>query len=242
MWQTERDRTRQRENRRLPARIRGTISRTTDAGAASMILIGQYDSPFVRRVGVALMLHGMPFEHRPWSVFGDRERIAAYNPLLRVPTLVLDDGEVLIESTVILDHLDEQAGTERLIPDSGPARRTVLKQAALATGLADKAVSLFYERALHRTVSDVWVERCEAQMQGVLDVLDAAWASRPGPFWLGAGISHADIALACAARFTREAHPGFSIAGRWPAVTALATRCEAMPPFQIISQAFNPPS
>ena len=54
-----------------------------------MILIGQFDSPFVRRVGVALTLYGMAFEHRPWSVFGDAEAIAAYNPLRRVPTLVL---------------------------------------------------------------------------------------------------------------------------------------------------------
>ena len=71
-----------------------------------MILIGQYDFPFVRRVGIALTLYGLPFEHRPWSVFGDADKIRAYNPLVRVPTLVLDDGEVLIESHIILDYLD----------------------------------------------------------------------------------------------------------------------------------------
>ena len=71
-----------------------------------MILIGQYDSPFVRRVGIALTLYGLPFEHRPWSTFGDAEKIRPYNPLIRVPTLVLDDGEVLIESHIILDYLD----------------------------------------------------------------------------------------------------------------------------------------
>ena len=63
-----------------------------------MFLIGQYDSPFVRRVAIALRLYGIPFEHRPWSTFGDAETIAPYNPLRRVPTLVLDDGEALIES------------------------------------------------------------------------------------------------------------------------------------------------
>ena len=60
-----------------------------------MILIGQYDSPFVRRVGIALTLYGMPFEHRPWSTFGEADKIRPYNPLTRVPTLVLDNGEVL---------------------------------------------------------------------------------------------------------------------------------------------------
>ena len=62
----------------------------------SVILIGQYDSPFVRRVAIAMRLYGMPFEHRPWSVFGDAEKIAAYNPLMRVPTLVLNTGEALV--------------------------------------------------------------------------------------------------------------------------------------------------
>ena len=75
-----------------------------------MILIGQYDSPFVRRVAIAMRLYELPFEHRPWSTFGDGDKIAAYNPLRRVPTLVLASGEVLMESTAILDYLDEWVG------------------------------------------------------------------------------------------------------------------------------------
>src|SRR3954454_6409739 len=111
-----------------------------------MILIGQFDSPFVRRVGIALHLYDLPFEHRPWSTFGDADKIARYNPLRRVPTLVLDDGEVLIESTAILDHLDETVGPARaMIPENGPHRREALKLCAVATGLGDKAVSLGYE-------------------------------------------------------------------------------------------------
>ena len=62
-----------------------------------MFLIGQYDSPFVRRVAIALRLYDLPFEHRPWSTFGDADKIAPYNPLRRVPTLVLDSGEALID-------------------------------------------------------------------------------------------------------------------------------------------------
>ena len=100
-----------------------------------MILIGQFDSPFVRRVGIALRLYDLPFEHRPWSTFGDADKIAPYNPLRRVPTLVLDDGEVLIESTAILDHLDETVGPSRaMIAENGPRRREALKVRALATG------------------------------------------------------------------------------------------------------------
>src|SRR5689334_1749737 len=122
-----------------------------------MILIGQYDSPFVRRVAIAMRLYGVTFEHRPWSTFGDGDKLAPFNPLRRVPTLVLDSGEVLIESFVILDHLDELVGPAKaMIAANGEARRKALKVAALATGLADKAVSMFYERALHRETSDVW--------------------------------------------------------------------------------------
>jgi glutathione S-transferase len=78
-----------------------------------MILIGQYDSPFVRRVAIAMRLYGLGFEHRSWSTFGEGDEIAAFNPLRRVPTLVLDDGEALIESTAILDYLDEIAGADK---------------------------------------------------------------------------------------------------------------------------------
>jgi hypothetical protein len=135
-----------------------------------MILIGQYDSPFVRRVAIALRLYGVPFEHRPWSTFGDGEKIAAYNPLRRVPTLVLDGGEALIESTAILDYLDEVAGPDKaMIAARGPERRRGLKICALASGLGDKGVSLLYERVLRKDQSKIWVERCQAQISSVLD-------------------------------------------------------------------------
>src|ERR1700733_3821370 len=131
-----------------------------------MFLIGQYDSPFVRRVAIALRLYGLSFEHWPWSTFGDADKIAPYNPLRRVPTLVCDDGEALIESTAILDYLDELVGPEKaLIAARGPERPPGLRICALATGLGDKAVSLLYERVLRGDYqSKIWVERCEAQI------------------------------------------------------------------------------
>jgi len=164
-----------------------------------VILIGQYDSPFVRRVAIAMRLYGLGYEHRTWSTFGDADKLATFNPLRRVPTLALDDGEVLIESFVILDYLDELVGPSKaLIARSGEARRKALKVCALATGLADKAVSLLYERILHKETSDVWVARCRAQVSGVLDALEKDRAARKTPYWFGETINHADIAVACA--------------------------------------------
>lgn len=207
-----------------------------------MFLIGQYDSPFVRRVAIALKLYGLAFEHKPWSTFGDADQIAPYNPLRRVPTLVLDDDEALIESTIILDYLDELVGPEKaMLPSSGAERRRHLRICALATGLGDKAVSLLYERVLRKEQLALWVQRCEAQIADVLQALEAERARVTTPYWLGTRIGHADVAVACVVRFTREAHPLLFDAGRYPALSAHAERCEALPPFREIVQPLAPP-
>jgi glutathione S-transferase len=207
-----------------------------------MILIGQFDSPFVRRVGIAMRVYDIAFEHRPWSTFGDATKIAAYNPLLRVPTLILDDGEVLVDSVTILDHLDEVVGPSKsLIPDSGAARRQVGRVCALGTGLADKAVSLVYELVLHPAVSQRWVDRCVQQITAALTALDTDRAGRTARFWFGDAISHADIAVACAVRFLTEAHASLFVLPRWSALASHAARCEALEPFQAIAQTFSSP-
>ena len=208
-----------------------------------MILIGQYDSSFVRRVGIALRLYELPFEHRPWSTFGDADQIRPFNPLTRVPTLVLDDGDVVIESHLILDHLDSLMPEERrMFPTMEPARRRALKVAALATGLADKAVSLFYERRLHAEASDLWVARCRAQLSGALAALEADRAGRPTPYWFGERIGHADIAVTCALRHMTDSHPDLFALADYPALSAQAERCEALPVFREIQQEFIAPA
>jgi glutathione S-transferase len=208
-----------------------------------MILIGQYDSPFVRRVAIALRLYGIPFEHLPWSTFGDAENLAIHNPLRRVPTLVLDDGEALIESAMMLDYLDEVVGPSKaLIAARGPERRAALKIIALATGLADKAVSLLYERVLRSERSESWTNRCKIQVAGALDALEADRARGTTEYWFGETIGHADIAVACVLRFVREAHPDLIDERRLPALSAHAARCEALAPFQEIVQPLIPPS
>src|SRR5258708_8642889 len=170
-----------------------------------MILIGQYDSPFVRRVAIALRLYELPFEHQPWSTFGDADKIAPYNPLRRVPTLALHSGEVVIESTAILDYLDEWVGPGKaMIAARGPDRRHALKICALATGFADKAVSLLYERVLRKKGSKIWVERCEAQIGGVLAGLEKERGGAPPPDWFGAQIRRARIPIPFVRRLPRE--------------------------------------
>jgi glutathione S-transferase len=209
-----------------------------------MILIGQYDSPFVRRVGITLRHYGRPFEHRPWSVFGDSEKIRPINPLVRVPTLVLDDGMALMDSHSMIDFLDGGAPAAlRLSPVGEPERRQVLRVAALAMGAAEKAVSLFYETRLHSEPARVWVERCVGQMSGALDRLEAecGWGEAD-EHWFGSALSHADIAVTVSLRFIGEAHANLGLRGRWPRLEAGAARLETRGIFQEICQPFIPPA
>ena len=208
-----------------------------------MILIGQYDSPFVRRVGVALRLYDIAFEQWPWSTFGDADRLRPYNPLTRVPTLVLDDGEVLIDSHIIIDHLDSLVPAERrLFPVAEPARRKALKVATLATGMSDKAVSLFYEKRLHTEISDAWAKRCRMQIDAVLSVLEADRAAHTTAYWFGEDIGHADIAVAAGLGFIVEAHPGLMDMANYPALDRHRRRLESLPVFKDIYQAFIAPA
>jgi glutathione S-transferase len=198
-----------------------------------MQLIGRYTSPFVRRVGVSLNLLGIPFEHKPISVMTDRERIAEFTPLVRVPVLVLDDGEVLIDSAAILDHLDEIAGPERaLVPPSGASRREVLRLTAMATGIMDKAVAGYYERTrrppekFHQPIAD----QVDAQVAGGFKALDEA-ASRRKPYLTGEWLTQADVSTVCAFDFVRGIKADLVEPGLYPNLEGLSALCEALPAF-----------
>ena len=203
----------------------------------TLTLIGQYDSPFVRRVAVALRHYRLEYHHEPWSVWRDAEQVARFNPLRRVPTLVWD-GEGLVESAAILDALDDLVGPDRaLLPRTGAVRRRGMRVCALATGFADKAVSLFYEGLLHKEQqSDTWVNRCRTQVEATLDVLEADRAASPTEYWLGERLSHADIAVTCAVRFVREAHADVFDLDRWSHVAALARRIEELDELRAVVQ------
>jgi glutathione S-transferase len=194
-----------------------------------MILVGQYDSPYVRRVAVSLGVLGFPYEHDMRSVFSDFDAMREVNPLGRIPSLVLDDGEVLIDSVAILDWLDQTVGPARaLVPSSGPERRRVLKRIALATGAIDKTGAAVYERLIRPAALrwPEWIERCVTQGVGAI----AAVAAEPWP--ADAPLDQAQITTACMLRYVQLADPSILPTGRFPALDALGTRCEALPAFQ----------
>jgi len=207
-----------------------------------MKLIGQYDSPFVRRVGITLTLYGIAFEHLPWSTFGDADKIAPYNPLRRVPVLVFDDGISVMDSGAIVTLLDEMAGNDAVLARTGVDFRAMLRWCALAAGAADKGVSLVYEKTF-RDGLPMWVDRCRAQVIDTLDLLDRERAAA-GDWFGGPSMSHADLLTATVFRFISEALAGQFDLARWPALVAHSEACEAMPAFQAIQQpyALTPPA
>lgn len=207
-----------------------------------MQLIGQYDSPFVRRVGIALVRYGFAFEHLPYSTFGDGDRFRHRNPLRRVPTLVLDEQEALMGSDAILDHLDETFGRERaLIASSGPERRGDLRICALATGISEKAVSFFYARLFAPSLQPAFVKRSETQLRDGLAALDEACRRRGGQWWFGEEPGHADIAVACTTRHLTEAYPDLFATTEHPHLREHCERAERRKEFQTVAQPFVAP-
>jgi glutathione S-transferase len=213
---------------------------------ALMLLIGMFDSPFVRRVAVTLKLLGLPFEHGNWSVGRDFDRIREHNPLGRVPTLVLAGGEALFESAAILDHLDEQVGPARaLLPVSGPERRQALNLMAMATGAAEKGVLQVYEGVFRPPEKrhEPWLQRLRLQMNAALAAIDRHVAARGASQWLvGGRLTQADITAACAFTFLDDTLRLASQGQSFPSLAALAARCEDLPAFRETRTPFFTPT
>ncbi len=199
-----------------------------------MILTGQYDSPFVRRVAVSLNCYRIGFDRRVLSVFTGFEAVLALNPLGKVPILELDDGERLVDSHVILDYLDEQVRPEdRLVPGDGPERRAVLGIDAIALGLAEK----LYERGFEFARRDAnkrderIVRRVERQMRSALDWLEQRASVRLLSGFFSSNLSRADVTCAIAVTYMFEKHREMVDPDRWPLLLAHCQRREALPEF-----------
>jgi glutathione S-transferase len=208
-----------------------------------MILIGMFDSPFVRRVAVSMKLLEIKFEHKNLSVGRDQMQIRKVNPLGRVPVLVLDDGEVLTESSAILDYLDDRVGADRaLLPVTGAPRRRALAFMALATGAAEKAVQQIYEGFFRPPEKrhEPWIQRLREQMHGALSVLDHACADEGEDWLVDEGLSQADITVTCAFTYIDEA---LKLDKKlYPSLRRHVARCEKMPAFKAVYAPYDMPA
>lgn len=199
-----------------------------------MILTGQLDSPFVRRVAVALNHYGFRFERRALSAYDDFARLQKVNPLGKVPALALEDGTVLVESTLILDHLDRLADPGKaLMPEAAAVRARLLRHVGIAFGLAEKGVEFRTEtvRRPADKVDEARVERVRAQVAAALAWLEER--TPPEGFLAGGHLTHGDIASAVAVAFLEKKNPEhLGGAGAFANLRAHAARCETLPAFQ----------
>ena len=196
-----------------------------------MILVGRYDSPFVRRVAVAMHLHGVPFERRVLSVFGDFAEMLKLNPLGKVPVVQLDDGELLFDSRSILDYLDGLVASDRrLVPAEEPHRHRVFRIEAVALGLTEKLYERIFEFARRDPAKrdPTVVQRVEQQIASALSWLEGL---RPSPWLYGDRLTSADLTTAIALTYMQEKAPILLPPRSYGALVAHCARCESLSAF-----------
>jgi glutathione S-transferase len=199
-----------------------------EARESAMRLIGMLDSPYVRRVAVTLRLLDLPFQHEPVSVFRHYEVFAATNPVVKAPTLVTDGGVVLMESTLIIEHLERLAGRSLApagVADHARAQRIL----GLALAACEKTVSLVYEFNLRPEEKHhaPWIDRVRGQVDAAWSLLEAELASPPA--WLEG--SQAWLTCAVVWTFATKTLPESVGAAACPSLVALTARAEATPAF-----------
>lgn len=147
-----------------------------------MKLIGTLDSPYVRRTAISLALYGAEFEHLPLSTFKDEEAFASLNPVMKIPTLLLDDGTRLMDSTLIVDYFEFQAPPpRRLMPQAPAARAADLQLLGVMLAACEKAVQHVYEHRLRPEEKrhQPWIARVTGQLQAACAEWEALLADRP---------------------------------------------------------------
>jgi glutathione S-transferase len=193
-----------------------------------MQLIGMLDSPYVRRVAITMELLGIPYQHRSISVFSTYEQFRQINPVVKAPTLVCDDGEVLMDSTLIIDYLELIAGRSLMSADP-TLRRHALRLVGLALAACEKTAQIMYERRLRPPEKQhaPWLDRVDAQLRAALLLLEPE-ADRLDA---SAAICQAGVTVAVTWRFARIVLPDEILAKDYPALAAHSARAELLPAF-----------
>ena len=198
---------------------------------ARFTLIGMYSSPYTRRVAITMRRYGLDHEVRKTLPFGeDKANLRAMNPAAKIPILLLDDGEALSESHVILDYLDSIALRAPLTPASGAERRKVLMYTGIASATADKLVAVLYEYHFRppEKVYKPWIKMCEQQIRDGFVWLDSKMS---GGRLVGDRLTQADISTAVYWQFAVEKRPSFCERLNCRNLQALSEELEQTPEF-----------
>ncbi|AZP13168.1 glutathione S-transferase [Undibacterium parvum] len=198
-----------------------------------MKLIGMLDSPYVRRVAISLQLLDLRFEHQSLSVFGGFAEFQQINPVVKAPTLVCDEGAVLMDSSLILELAEAMAAPGKsLLPATFAERQHALRLIGLALAACEKSVQIVYELKLRpaEKIHAPWLERVQGQMLAAYTALEAELQAQPLSFE-NRGYTQAGISTAVAWHFTQQMHAEMVPATRFPALQAFSVRAEAQAPF-----------
>ena len=197
-----------------------------------MKLIGMLDSPYVRRVAISLQLLGLRFEHESVSVFRHFDQFQKINPVVKAPTLVCDDGTVLMDSQLILEYAQQVASPRSLMPTSSAELAQALRTIGLALAACEKIVQIIYEKNLRppEKQHEPWVERVTGQLLAAFTALEQEAARRPR-VTTSEGITQAGVTTAVAWFFTQQTRPEIVPAQNFPALVALSASAEKLPEF-----------
>lgn len=198
-----------------------------------MQLIGMLDSPYVRRVAISLQLLGVPFVHRSISVFSGFAQFSEINPVVKAPSLVCDDGTVLMDSTLILDYAESLAVSGKtLMPTSIPERQHALRVIGLALAACEKSVQIVYERNLRpaEKLHQPWVSRVTGQLLAAYNALESELVRKPLPI-IDTPINQAGVTAAVAWHFTQMMLPEIVSASDFPAMRQFSDKAEKLPEF-----------
>jgi glutathione S-transferase len=200
------------------------------SGAARMQLIGMLDSPYVRRVAVSLKVLGLPFDLDQVSVFRQFEKFSSINPVVKAPSLVTDDGVVLMDSNLILEHIAHLA-PRSLMPADRTTHEIALRQIGLAMAACDKTVSIIYERNQRPAEKQhqPWLDRVLGQLLQAYGALER----EASPDWFtGEELMQPQITAAVAWYFTQHNIPELAKASEFPRLSVLSARAEQLAPFR----------
>jgi glutathione S-transferase len=195
-------------------------------------LIGMLDSPYVRRVAISLQLLGLRFEHQPVSVFRTFSTFQQINPVVKAPSLICDDGEVLMDSTLILAYAEALARPRTLMPSDAKALQHDLRLTGLALAACEKSAQIVYERGLRppEKLHQPWIDRVSGQLLAAYGELERELAHQPLDA-ARSSVRQAGVSVAVAWHFTQQLLPHIVPAGQHPQLVSFSAAVEALPEF-----------
>lgn len=195
-----------------------------------MKLISATPSPYARKVRIALAEKGIPFElvtEVPWN---EDTTLPLYNPLEKLPVLLLDDGTSLFESSYILEWLERRYPQVPLLPPDDDSILEAKRYQVLADGICDAYVLMFFEKQRGTQASTPWMARQKRKVEGGLAAIADAIGERA--YAVRDAFSLADIAVGSALGWLRVRYPELDWPHRWPNLSDYADHLEQRPSFR----------